>query len=140
LLVVDVVEKSMRAHLLPDGVRSDGSQSAATWIFTMGTASRSWDGGGISASGMADAVWLLGNTYGSSGLFRPFRAGAAGFCAARRRQRHHVSDLCQNDPLADYRIYRIILAPTWVHFDDSANCALATKLVAEYQAAAWVAS
>src|SRR5437899_2517298 len=84
----------------------DGSQSGNV-DFTMGTRFTFMDVAGFRSEWRTDV--LLGNTYGiQTELFRPFRAESRWFFAPHADASDTTFPIyAKNDPLADYRIYRI---------------------------------
>src|SRR5437667_648272 len=84
----------------------DGSQSGNV-DFTAGTRFTFMDVAGFRSEWRTDV--LLGNTYGlQTELFRPFRAESRWFFAPHADASDTTFPIyAKNDPLADYRIYRI---------------------------------
>jgi len=105
-LLVDVVEKNYAPPMFQTAFEVDGSQSGNV-DFTMGTRFTFMDVAGFRSEWRTDA--LLGNTYGiQTELFRPFRAESRWFFAPHADASDTTFPIyAKNDPLADYRIYRI---------------------------------
>src|SRR5467141_1061682 len=105
-LLVDVVEKNYAPPMFQTAFEVDGSQSGNV-DFTMGTRSTFMDVAGFRSEWRTDA--LLGNTYGiQTELFRPLRAESRWFFAPHADASDTTFPIyAKNDPLADYRIYRI---------------------------------
>ena len=105
-LVVQVVEKNYAPPTLQTAFEVDGSQSGNV-DFTMGTRLTFMDVAGFRSEWRTD--FLLGNTYGvQSELYRPFRAESHWFFAPHADASDTTFPIyAKNDPLADYRIYRV---------------------------------
>jgi NTE family protein len=105
-LLVDVVEKNYAPPMFQTAFEVDGSQSGNV-DFTMGTRFTFMDVAGFRSEWRTDL--LLGNTYGiQTELFRPFRAESRWFFAPHADASDTTFQIyAKNDPLADYRIYRI---------------------------------
>src|SRR5467141_5176111 len=105
-LLVDVVEKNYAPPMFQTAFEVDGSQSGNV-DFTMGTRFTFMDVAGFRSEWRTDL--LLGNTYGiQTELFRPFRAESRWFFAPHADASDTTFPIyAKNDPLADYRIYRI---------------------------------
>ncbi len=105
-LLVHVVEKNYAPPMLQTAFEVDGSQSGNV-DFTMGTRFTFMDVAGFRSEWRTDL--LLGNTYGiQMELFRPFRAESRWFFAPHADASDTTFPIyAKNDPLADYRIYRI---------------------------------
>src|SRR5437660_287580 len=105
-LLVDVVEKNYAPPMFQTAFEVDGSQSGNV-DFTMGTRFTFMDVAGFRSEWRTDV--LLGNTYGiQMELFRPFRAESRWFFAPHADASDTTFQIyAKNDPLADYRIYRI---------------------------------
>jgi NTE family protein len=105
-LLVDVVEKNYAPPMFQTAFEVDGSQSGNV-DFTMGTRFTFMDVAGFRSEWRTDL--LLGNTYGiQTELFRPFRAESRWFFAPHADASDTTFPIyARNDPLADYRIYRI---------------------------------
>src|SRR5712664_1973908 len=105
-LLVDVVEKNYAPPMFQTAFEVDGSQSGNV-DFTMGTRFTFMDVAGFRSEWRTDV--LLGNTYGiQTELFRPFRAESRWFFAPHADASDTTFPIyVKNDPLADYRIYRI---------------------------------
>lgn len=105
-LLVQVVEKNNAPPMFQTAFEVDGSQSGNV-DFTMGTRFTFMDVAGFRSEWRTDL--LLGNTYGiQSELYRPFRAESRWFFAPHADASDTTFQIyAKNDPLADYRIYRI---------------------------------
>jgi len=105
-LLVDVVEKNYAPPMFQTAFEVDGSQSGNV-DFTAGTRFTFMDVAGFRSEWRTDV--LLGNTYGlQTELFRPFRAESHWFFAPHADASDTTFQIyAKNDPLADYRIYRI---------------------------------
>src|SRR5216684_2029914 len=105
-LLVQVVEKNYAPPMFQTAFEVDGSQSGNV-DFTMGTRFTLMDVAGFRSEWRTDV--LLGNTYGiQSELYRPFRAESKWFFAPRADASDTTFQIyAKNDPLADYRIYRM---------------------------------
>jgi NTE family protein len=105
-LLVDVVEKNYAPPMFQTAFEVDGSQSGNV-DFTMGTRFTFMDVAGFRSEWRTDL--LLGNTYGiQTELFRPFRAESRWFFAPHADASDTTFQIyAKNDPLADYRIYRL---------------------------------
>ena len=105
-LLIQVVEKNYAPPMLQTAFEVDGSQSGNV-DFTMGTRFTFMDVAGFRSEWRTDV--LLGNTYGiRTELFRPFRAESRWFFAPHADASDTTFQIyAKNDPLADYRIYRI---------------------------------
>src|SRR5216683_1813807 len=105
-LLVEVVEKNYAPPMFQTAFEVDGSQSGNV-DFTMGTRFTFMDVAGFRSEWRTDV--LLGNTYGiQTELFRPFRAESRWFFAPHADAGDTTFQIyAKNDPLADYRIYRI---------------------------------
>src|SRR5437660_559734 len=105
-LLVDVVEKNYAPPMFQTAFEVDGSQSGNV-DFTAGTRFTFMDVAGFRSEWRTDV--LLGNTYGiQTELFRPFRAESRWFFAPHADASDTTFQIyAKNDPLADYRIYRI---------------------------------
>ncbi len=105
-LLVQVVEKNYAPPMFQTAFEVDGSQSGNV-DFTMGTRFTFMDVAGFRSEWRTDV--LLGNTYGiQTELFRPFRAESRWFFAPHADASDTTFQIyAKNDPLADYRIYRI---------------------------------
>src|SRR6266852_3492100 len=105
-LLVQVVEKNYAPPMFQTAFEVDGSQSGNVDI-TMGTRFTLMDVAGFRSEWRTDV--LLGNTYGlQTELFRPFRAESRWFFAPHADASDTTFQIyAKNDPLADYRIYRI---------------------------------
>ncbi|PYU50687.1 MAG: esterase [Acidobacteria bacterium] len=105
-LLVDVVEKNYAPPMFQTAFEVDGSQSGNV-DFTAGTRFTFMDVAGFRSEWRTDV--LLGNTYGiQTELFRPFRAESRWFFAPHADASDTTFPIyAKNDPLADYRIYRI---------------------------------
>jgi NTE family protein len=105
-LLIQVVEKNNAPPMFQSAFEVDGSQSGNV-DFTMGTRFTFMDVAGFRSEWRTDL--LLGNTYGiQTELFRPFRAESRWFFAPHADASDTTFPIyAKNDPLADYRIYRI---------------------------------
>jgi len=105
-LLVQVVEKNYAPPMFQTAFEMDGSQSGNVDI-TTGTRFTLMDVAGFRSEWRTDV--LLGNTYGlQTELFRPFRAESRWFFAPHADASDTTFQIyAKNDPLADYRIYRI---------------------------------
>ena len=105
-LLVQVVEKNYAPPMLQPALELDGSQSGNV-DFTMGTRFTFMDVAGFRSEWRTDV--LLGNTYGiQTELYRPFTAESRWFFAPHADASDTTFQIyAKNDPLADYRIYRI---------------------------------
>jgi NTE family protein len=105
-LLVQVVEKSDAPPMFQPAFEVDGSQSGNV-DFTMGTRFTFMDVAGFRSEWRTDL--LLGNTYGiQTELYRPFAAESRWFFAPHADASDTTFPIyAKNDPLADYRIYRI---------------------------------
>ena len=105
-LLVRVVEKNDAPPTFQPAFEVDGSQ-AGNVDFTMGTRFTFTDIAGFRSEWRSDL--LLGNTYGiQTELYRPFTADSRWFFAPHADASDTTFQIyAKNDPLADYRIYRI---------------------------------
>ena len=105
-LLVRVVEKNDAPPMFQTAFEVDGSQ-AGNVDFTTGTRFTFMDVAGYRSEWRTDL--LLGNTYGiQTELYRPFRAESRWFFAPHADASDTTFQIyAKNDPLADYRIYRI---------------------------------
>src|SRR3989449_1999699 len=105
-LLVHVVEKNYAPPMFQTAFEMDGSQSGNVDV-TTGTRFTFMDVAGFRSEWRTDV--LLGNTYGiQTELFRPFRAESHWFFAPHADASDTTFQIyAKNDPLADYRIYRI---------------------------------
>ncbi|HEX8879972.1 MAG TPA: patatin-like phospholipase family protein [Candidatus Acidoferrum sp.] len=105
-LLVRVVEKNDAPPMFQTAFEVDGSQ-AGNVDFTMGTRFTFMDVAGYRSEWRTDL--LLGNTYGiQNELYRPFRPESRWFFAPHADASDTTFQIyAKNDPLADYRIYRI---------------------------------
>ena len=105
-LLIQVVEKNNAPPMFQAAFEVDGSQSGNV-DFTMGTRFTFMDVAGFRSEWRTDL--LLGNTYGiQTELFRPFRAESRWFFAPHADASDTAFPIyAKNDPLADYRIYRL---------------------------------
>jgi NTE family protein len=105
-LVVQVVEKNNAPPMAQIAAEVDGSQSGNV-DFTMGARFTFMDVAGFRSEWRTDI--LIGNTYGfQTELYRPFRAESRWFFAPHADASDTAFPIyAKNDPLADYRIYRI---------------------------------
>lgn len=107
-LLVRVVEKNDAPPMFQTAFEVDGSQ-AGNVDFTTGTRLTFMDVAGYRSEWRTDV--LLGNTYGlETELYRPFRPESRWFFAPHADASDTTFQIyAKNDPLADYRIYRIDL-------------------------------
>jgi NTE family protein len=105
-LIIQMVEKNNAPPMFQPAFEVDGSQSGNV-DFTMGTRFTFMDVAGFRSEWRTDL--LLGNTYGiQTELYRPFRAESRWFFAPHADASDTTFQIyAKNDPLADYRIYRI---------------------------------
>ncbi len=105
-LLVQVVEKNDAPPMVQTAFEVDGSQSG-NLDFTAGTRFTFMDVAGFRSEWRSDL--LLGNTYGiRTELYRPFAAESPWFFAPHADASDTTFQIyAKNDPLADYRIYRI---------------------------------
>jgi NTE family protein len=105
-LLVHVVEKNDAPPTFQPAFEVDGSQ-AGNVDFTTGTRFTFTDIAGFRSEWRTDV--LLGNTYGiQAELYRPFTADSRWFFAPHADASDTTFQIyAKNDPLADYRIYRI---------------------------------
>ena len=105
-LLVHVVEKNDAPPTFQPAFEVDGSQ-AGNVDFTTGTRFTFIDVAGFRSEWRTDL--LLGNTYGiQTELYRPFTADSHWFFAPHGDASDTTFQIyAKNDPLADYRIYRI---------------------------------
>src|SRR3989454_981837 len=105
-LLVDVVEKNYAPPMFQTAFEVDGSQSGNV-DFTMATRFTFMDVAGFRSEWRTDL--LIGNTYGlQTELYRPFRAESPWFFSPHADASYSAFPIYKkNDPLADYRIYRI---------------------------------
>jgi NTE family protein len=105
-LLVQVVEKNYAPPMFQTAFEVDGSQSGNV-DFTMGTRFTFMDVAGFRSEWRTDL--LLGNTYGAQmELYRPFTAESRWFFAPHADASDTAFPIYEkNDPLADYRTYRI---------------------------------
>jgi NTE family protein len=105
-LIFQVVEKNYAPPTMQLATEVDGSQSGNV-DFTMGTRFTFMDVAGFRSEWRTDV--LLGNTYGiQTELYRPFTAESHWFFAPHADASDTTFQIyAKNDPLADYRIYRI---------------------------------
>jgi NTE family protein len=105
-LLIRVVEKNYAPPMFQTAFEVDGSQSGNV-DFTMGTRFTFMDVAGFRSEWRTDV--LLGNTYGmQTELFRPITAESRWFIAPHADASYTAFPIyAKNDPLADYRIYRI---------------------------------
>ena len=105
-LLVIVKEKDFAPPTLQPAFEIDGSE-AGDIEFTLGTRLTLADVAGFRSEWRTD--FLFGNTYGvSSELYRPFRAESHWFVAPHASASDATFQIyAKNDPLADYRIYRL---------------------------------
>jgi NTE family protein len=105
-LLVHVVEKYDAPPTFQPAFEVDGSQ-AGNVDFTTGTRFTFTDIAGFRSEWRTDL--LLGNTYGiQTELYRPFTADSRWFFAPHADASDTTFQIyAKNDPLADYRIYRI---------------------------------
>jgi len=105
-LLIRVVEKNDAPPTFQPAFEVDGSQ-AGNVDFTTGTRFTFTDIAGFRSEWRTDL--LLGNTYGiQTELYRPFTADSRWFFAPHADASDTAFQIyARNDPLADYRIYRI---------------------------------
>jgi NTE family protein len=105
-LLIQVTEKNYAPPMLQPALELDGSQSGNV-DFTMGTRLTFMDVAGFRSEWRTDL--LLGKTYGlQTELYRPFTAESRWFFAPHADASDTTFQIyAKNDPLADYRIYRI---------------------------------
>jgi NTE family protein len=105
-LLVRVVEKNDAPPMFQTAFEVDGSQ-AGNVDFTTGTRFTFMDVAGYRSEWRTDL--LLGNTYGiQTELYRPFSPESRWFFAPHADASDTTFQIyAKNDPLADYRIYRI---------------------------------
>ena len=105
-LLVRVVEKNDTPPTFQPAFEVDGSQ-AGNVDFTTGTRFTFTDVAGFRSEWRTDV--LLGNTYGiQTELYRPFTTDSRWFLAPHADASDTTFQIyAKNDPLADYRIYRI---------------------------------
>jgi len=105
-LLIVVKEKDFAPPTLQPAFEIDGSE-AGDIEFTLGTRLTLADVAGFRSEWRTD--FLFGNTYGvSSELYRPFRAESHWFVAPHASASDATFQIyAKNDPLADYRIYRV---------------------------------
>jgi NTE family protein len=105
-LLVQVVEKNYAPPVFQTAFEVDGSQ-AGNVDYTAGGRFTFMDVAGFRSEWRTDL--LLGNTYGiQTELYRPFRAESRWFFAPHADASDTTFQIyAKNDPLADYRIYRI---------------------------------
>jgi NTE family protein len=105
-LIVQVVEQNNAPPMAQIAAEVDGSQSGNV-DFTMGARFTFMDVAGFRSEWRTDM--LIGNTYGfQTELYRPFRAESRWFFAPHADASDTAFPIyAKNDPLADYRIYRI---------------------------------
>jgi len=105
-LLIVVKEKDFAPPTLQPAFEVDGSE-AGDIEFTLGTRLTLMDVAGFQSEWRTD--FLFGNTYGvSSELYRPFRAESKWFFAPHADASDTTFQIyAKNDPLADYRIYRM---------------------------------
>jgi NTE family protein len=105
-LLVRVVEQNDAPPMFQTAFEVDGSQ-AGNVDFTMGTRFTFMDVAGYRSEWRTDL--LLGNTYGiQTELYRPFWPESRWFFAPHADASDTTFQIyAKNDPLADYRIYRI---------------------------------
>jgi len=105
-LLIVVKEKDFAPPTLQPAFEVDGSE-AGDIEFTLGTRLTLADVAGFRSEWRTD--FLFGNTYGvSSELYRPFRAESHWFVAPHASASDATFRIyAKNDPLADYRIYRL---------------------------------
>jgi NTE family protein len=105
-LLIVVKEKDFAPPTLQPAFEVDGSE-AGDIEFTLGTRLTLMDVAGFRSEWRTD--FLFGNTYGvSSELYRPFRAESKWFFAPHADASDTAFQIyAKNDPLADYRIYRM---------------------------------
>ena len=105
-LLIHVVEKNYAPPMFQTAFEVDGSQ-AGNVDYTAGARFTFMDVAGFRSEWRTDL--LLGNTYGiQMELYRPFRAESPWFFAPHAGASDTTFQIyAKNDPLADYRIYRI---------------------------------
>jgi NTE family protein len=105
-LLVQVVEKNYAPPMFQTAFEVDGSQSGNV-DYTAGARFTFMDVAGFRSEWRTDL--LLGNTYGiQTELYRPFRAESRWFFAPHADASDTTFQIyAKNDPLADYRIYRV---------------------------------
>lgn len=105
-MLIVVKEKDFAPPTLQPAFEMDGSE-AGDIEFTLGTRLTLMDVAGFRSEWRTD--FLFGNTYGvSSELYRPFRAESKWFFAPHADASYAAFPIyAKNDPLADYRIYRM---------------------------------
>jgi NTE family protein len=105
-LLVQVVEKNYAPPMFQTAFEVDGSQSGNV-DYTAGARFTFMDVAGFRSEWRTNL--LLGNTYGiQTELYRPFRAESRWFFAPHADASDTTFQIyAKNDPLADYRIYRI---------------------------------
>jgi NTE family protein len=105
-LLVQVVEKNYAPPMFQTAFEVDGSQSGNV-DYTAGARFTFMDVAGFRSEWRTDL--LIGNTYGiQTELYRPFRAESRWFFAPHADASDTTFQIySKNDPLADYRIYRI---------------------------------
>src|SRR5437879_5290161 len=105
-LLIQVIEKNNAPPMFQTAFEVDGSQSGNV-DFTMGMRFTFMDVAGFRSEWRTDL--LLGNTYGiQTELYRPFSAESRWFFAPHADASDTTFQIyAKNDPLADYRIYRI---------------------------------
>jgi NTE family protein len=105
-LLIVVKEKDFAPPTLQPAFEVDGSE-AGDIEFTLGTRLTLLDVAGFRSEWRTD--FLFGNTYGvSSELYRPFRGESRWFIAPHADASDTAFQIyAKNDPLADYRIYRM---------------------------------
>jgi NTE family protein len=105
-LLIVVKEKDFAPPTLQPAFEVDGSE-AGDIEFTLGTRLTLLDVAGFRSEWRTD--FLFGNTYGvSSELYRPFRGESRWFFAPHADASDTAFQIyAKNDPLADYRIYRM---------------------------------
>ncbi len=105
-LLIVVKEKVSAPPTLQPAFEVDGSE-AGDIEFTLGTRLTLMDVAGFRSEWRTD--FLFGNTYGvSSELYRPFRGESKWFFAPHADASDTAFQIyAKNDPLADYRIYRM---------------------------------
>jgi NTE family protein len=105
-LLIVVKEKDFAPPTLQPAFEIDGSE-AGDIEFTLGTRLTLTDVAGFRSEWRTD--FLFGNTYGvSTELYWPFRAESKWFVAPHASASDSTFQIyAKNDPLADYRIYRV---------------------------------
>jgi NTE family protein len=105
-LLIVAREKVSAPSTLQTAFEVDGSE-AGDVEYTLGTRLTLMDVAGFRSEWRTD--FLFGNTYGvSSELYRPFRAESKWFFAPHADASYAAFQIfAKNDPLADYRIYRM---------------------------------